>query len=106
MSDGLRTTPPSGSYSDSEARNEIATGTVRGDTDSRDPSLFGAQSSQPPPSRLPLHVEDCAKCRRHWYSDGPSLLHAFASVGIEHGKSTAEMADSYFARYHKNGHRG
>jgi hypothetical protein len=63
--------------------------------DARD--LKGAESSEPP-------WESCPKCIDHYYGN-PSLVHAFASVGIEHGKSTFEMAESYFARYHRVGHR-
>ena len=46
----------------------------------------------------------CGKCLEHWHSE-PHLVHAFASVGIEHGKSTGEMAADYFASFHARKHR-
>ena len=49
--------------------------------------------------------EKCPKCAAHYYSSAPQLIHAFASVGIEHGKSTWQMAESYFEQFHKNKHR-
>jgi hypothetical protein len=49
--------------------------------------------------------ESCPECIEHFYGNGSSLLHAFASVGIEHGKSQFQMAESYFDIYHSRGHR-
>lgn len=48
--------------------------------------------------------ETCPKCIDHYYGE-PGLVHAFASVGIEHGKSSFQMAESYFDQYHKVGHK-
>lgn len=45
----------------------------------------------------------CAKCTRHWFAQ-PQLAHAFASVGIEHGKSSWQMAREYFSWFHANKH--
>ena len=53
---------------------------------------------------FPNKVQSCDKCREHYFSN-PSLLLAFSSVGIEHGKSSWEMAESYFAEYHKRKHK-
>jgi hypothetical protein len=58
----------------------------------------------------PLVEEDyeflngCGECFVHWAKEGMGLTHAFASVGIEHGKTTYEMAESYFRSFHKRGH--
>lgn len=46
----------------------------------------------------------CGPCME-WYYDQPHLPQAAASVGIEHGKSTAEMLHTVLAVYHRNGHR-
>jgi hypothetical protein len=35
-----------------------------------------------------------------------ALMLSFASVGIEHGKSSYQMAESYFRAYHRSGHTG
>jgi len=48
--------------------------------------------------------ERCAECMRYYRSQ-PHLLGAFASVGIEHGKSTYQMAVDYFDYYHSSHHR-
>ena len=53
---------------------------------------------------FPTKVQDCDKCREYYFAN-PMLIGAFASVGIEHGKSTWEMAESYFAEFHKNKHK-
>ena len=53
---------------------------------------------------FPSKVQSCNKCREHYFSS-PGLLLAFSSVGIEHGKSPWEMAEGYFAEYHKRKHR-
>lgn len=45
----------------------------------------------------------CPDCLEH-YVDRPHLVEACASVGIEHGKSTAEMLAGYFRDYHERGH--
>jgi hypothetical protein len=51
-------------------------------------------------------VPICIECANHLFGqDGWSLMHAFASVGIEHNKSSREMAESYFDHYHENGHK-
>lgn len=44
--------------------------------------------------------ESCLTCAAHWVST-PHLTGACASVGIEHGKSTMEMLDGYFAAFHQ-----
>ena len=49
--------------------------------------------------------ETCPLCIEHFYGEGSGLLHAFASVGIELGKSQFEMAATYFEQYHKLGHK-
>ena len=48
--------------------------------------------------------ESCPKCIAH-YRTSPGLVLAFASVGIEEGKSSFQMAEAYFAQYHKGGHK-
>lgn len=45
--------------------------------------------------------DDCATCLAHWF-DAPHLVGAFSSVGIEHGKSSWQMAVEYFAHMHKS----
>jgi len=52
---------------------------------------------------LPDWYVNCDKCREYADSE-PMLLHAFASVGIEHGKSSGQMAEEYFAEFHRSGH--
>jgi hypothetical protein len=47
----------------------------------------------------------CDACTEYAALQGPVLLHAFASVGIERGKSAYEMAQDYFADYHEKGHQ-
>jgi hypothetical protein len=49
--------------------------------------------------------ESCPDCIEHFYSNGASLFRAFASVGIEYGKSQFQMAEMYFDTYHSRGHR-
>jgi hypothetical protein len=46
----------------------------------------------------------CGKCAMHYF-DQPFLVEAFASVGIEHGKSSGQMAEEYFTHFHKQKHR-
>lgn len=46
----------------------------------------------------------CAKCLQHFF-DSPMIVEAFASVGISYGKSSGQMAKSFYAGYHKRGHR-
>lgn len=46
----------------------------------------------------------CPKCIEHYF-DQPHLVGACASVGIEHGKSTAMMLGEYFAAFHANKHQ-
>lgn len=45
---------------------------------------------------------DCDKCIDYMQSDG--LVHACASVGIEHGKSTGEMLRISVEAFHAKGH--
>lgn len=47
--------------------------------------------------------ESCPECMEH-YIRQPGLAHAFASVGIEHGKSSYQMAESYFTDFHARKH--
>lgn len=47
--------------------------------------------------------EKCADCMKHYY-ETPFLVESFNSVGIEHGKSAYQMAESYFALYHGKKH--
>lgn len=56
--------------------------------------------------RLVFHkgIPDCAACTAHMF-DQPMLVEACASVGIEHGKSTAETFREYIGAYHFGGHR-
>jgi len=53
----------------------------------------------------PDRVQNCDKCREFYFAQGPGLVGACASVGIEHGKSTWEMIAIYLDRYHANKHR-
>lgn len=48
--------------------------------------------------------ERCPDCMAHFRST-PFLVESFNSVGIEHGKSAYQMAESYFGEYHKAKHR-
>jgi hypothetical protein len=66
-------------------------------------ALHGAQETQNYMT-LPKWYLDCDKCRAHADSE-PFLLEAFASVGIEHGKSSGQMAEEYFVHFHRNGHK-
>ena len=47
---------------------------------------------------------NCGDCMAHWDAN-PHLTAACASVGIEHGKSTAQMLREYFAGFHQRGHQ-
>lgn len=50
-------------------------------------------------------IESCPLCMAHFAQNPWALREAFASVGIEHDKSSAEMAASYFAELHeREGH--
>lgn len=51
-----------------------------------------------------LIPKGCAKCLQHFCAN-PFLVEAFASVGIEHGKSSGQMAQEFYAFFHKNKHR-
>lgn len=46
---------------------------------------------------------DCRRC--HDYISNPGMVHAAASVGIEHGKSTDEMLMIAAEQYHASNHR-
>lgn len=50
---------------------------------------------------VPKH---CQKCLAH-FAANPFIVEAFASVGIEHGKSSGQMAQEFYATFHKNKHR-
>lgn len=54
---------------------------------------------------LPTMVKECERCAEHWDANGWSIIGACASVGIEHGKSTWQMAKDYFEGYHRRGHK-
>lgn len=51
-------------------------------------------------------VPECELCLAHMHSKGRlALLHSFASVGVEHGASSAQIARRYFRALHlKEGH--
>lgn len=52
-------------------------------------------------------IESCPLCMAHFAENPWALREAFASVGIEHNKSSAQMAASYFSVLHKKeGHSG
>ena len=51
-----------------------------------------------------LRVAECMDCEQHAIRE-PHIVGACASVGIEHGKSTAEMMKIYLDGYHKRGHK-
>ena len=53
----------------------------------------------------PSPLTDCEKCNAYLLSLGWAAMHAFASVGIERGKSTAQMAREYLQAYHERGHQ-
>jgi hypothetical protein len=46
----------------------------------------------------------CAKCLQHFY-DNPFIVEALASVGIEHGKSSGQMAREFYEVFHQNKHQ-
>lgn len=48
-------------------------------------------------------IRACPKCRAHGVSS-PGLRGAAASVGIEHGLTTAQTLFYYFVSYHVGGH--
>lgn len=48
---------------------------------------------------------DCPECEGHAVAGGWALVHACASVGIEHGRTTGEEIGLYLAAFHRNGHR-
>jgi hypothetical protein len=48
---------------------------------------------------------ECPLCREYADEKGYAMVGAFASVGIEHGKSVTRMASEYFERYHASGHQ-
>lgn len=51
-----------------------------------------------------MNVTDCPQCQD--LLDGqPMLTGACASIGIEHGISTAQALTEYLAAYHDRGHR-
>lgn len=62
--------------------------------------MSGWLASAPP--RV-LKIAECADCEQHALAE-PMLAGACASVGIEHGKSTAQMVRLYLAGYHERGH--
>lgn len=49
-------------------------------------------------------ITGCPDCLQHYYAT-PLLAEACASVGIEHGKSSAEMLSQYLAAFHERGHK-
>lgn len=52
---------------------------------------------------LDLLPNQCSRCLSHFLST-PMIVEAFASVGIEHGKSSGQMAQEFYAQYHANKH--
>lgn len=46
----------------------------------------------------------CSACEDHAVAGGWALVHACASVGIEHGRSTFEEMAAYLDAYHRRGH--
>jgi uncharacterized radical SAM superfamily protein len=46
----------------------------------------------------------CDECERHFLDNMPALLHASASVGIEHALTTDMALDAYFEAYHRENH--
>jgi hypothetical protein len=48
-------------------------------------------------------LPDCPECMDH-VDNHPYLVGACASVGIERGKSTAQMFREYIVNYHFGGH--
>jgi hypothetical protein len=55
-------------------------------------------------SIVELVPNHCAKCLEH-FQDNPSMVGALASVGIEHGKSSGQMAKEFYATFHKKKHK-
>ena len=60
-----------------------------------------AGSGGPP---RPFDWRECGDCLGY-ASAQPMLAEAFASVGIEYGRSTAQMARDFFAAFHGRGHQ-
>jgi len=52
-----------------------------------------------------LVTERCAECEAYLSENRDALLHAAASVGIEHGLSTIQALRSYFRDFHATGHK-
>lgn len=53
--------------------------------------------------RTPYDPQRCDACVEYC-ADNPSLVGACASVGIEHGWSTAETLVMFLRQYHERGH--
>lgn len=43
----------------------------------------------------------CQPCTDHWRRNAAGLRHGFASVGIERGLSSFDMARTYFVDFHR-----
>jgi hypothetical protein len=51
-----------------------------------------------------MRIKDCPECLEYYYSQ-PHLVHACASVGISHNKTTEEMLVMVISGYHHSDHR-
>lgn len=59
----------------------------------------------PPPLRFgPDGMPTCDACHNWLTAQGWNIVHAAASVGIEHGKSGAQVIREYLAGYHARRH--
>lgn len=44
---------------------------------------------------------DCPDCSAYWATNADAVMHAAASVGIEHGLTTNQSIDAYFRERHE-----
>jgi len=48
---------------------------------------------------------DCPECAAYFEANGDALVFAAASVGIERGLTSNQALASYFADFHRTGHK-
>jgi hypothetical protein len=68
-----------------------------------DPTKATMRAIRRPPTDSGYDPQACGACMEY-YRDNPALVGAAASVGIEHGKSTADMLHTVLSVYHRRGH--
>ncbi len=53
----------------------------------------------------PGRASRCPQCSLHWLAETPTLIEAFARLGIIYGEDSWGQAGGYFETYHRKGHR-